>query len=147
MERTILSRVIISEEEIARQRVGEDLRLYGSRPEPSGAVDIDKSKQLASLQLNGSRSSLEFGAAIDRPAKVRKKGEWNHETVTAVDWNAGAFAPDAWLHQSVRSLAPVIDLTSVFYEVRSSCHFIVRRIRAGYLYLVHRGPQLASGEN
>ena len=39
----VLSRVIVSEEKIARQGVEEDLRLYGSRPEPPDAVDIDKS--------------------------------------------------------------------------------------------------------
>ena len=34
---------------------------------------------------------------------MRKKGEskdWNHQTVTAVDWNAAASPPDAWLNQS-----------------------------------------------
>ena len=42
-----LSRVLVFEEEIARQRVEEHLRLCGSRPELTDAVDIDKPNQLA----------------------------------------------------------------------------------------------------
>ena len=69
----VLSRVIVFEEEIARQRVEEDLRLYGSRPESADAVDIDKPNQLANLLP--CRSSPEFAAVVDHPAKVRMKGE------------------------------------------------------------------------
>ena len=69
----VLSRVIVFEEEIARHGVEEDLRLYGSRLESANAVDIDKPNQLAILLP--CRSSPEFAAAVDRPAKVRMKGE------------------------------------------------------------------------
>ena len=125
----------------------EDLRLDGSRLKPPGAVDIDKSNQLASLPPN--RSAPEFEAAVDRPAKGHKKGEsehWNHETIVAVDWNDGASAPDAWPNQNaVPWVAPVIGLSLVFYELHRSCHFIVRRIRAGYLYSVHRRSNFQPG--
>ena len=97
----LFSRVIVSEEDVARQQVEEDLRLYGSRPKPPDAVDIDESTQLANLHPK--RNASEFEAAVDRPAKVRKRGEskaFNYEAVTAMDWNSGASPLDAWLNQS-----------------------------------------------
>ena len=94
-------RVIVSEDDIARQQIEEDLRLYGSRPEPSETVEVDELTQLANLPPK--RSASEFEAAIDRPAKMRKKGtskEFNYETLTLMDWNSGATPLDAWLNQS-----------------------------------------------
>lgn len=122
---SVSRRVNVFEEEIARQRVEEDLRLYGSRPESADAVDIDKPDQLAILLP--SRSFPEFAAAVDRPAKVRIKGEsqnWDHQMVPAVGWDPGASPPVVWLYQSaVPWVAPVIRLSSPIYEVRSSYHF------------------------
>lgn len=97
----LLSRTNVSEEEVARQQVEEDLRLYGSRPQPSDAVDLDEAVQIAALPPK--RNASEFQAAVDRPAKVRKKEEskaFNYGTVTAIDWNSGASPLDAWLNQS-----------------------------------------------
>ena len=97
----MFSRVIVSEGDVALQQVEEDLRLYGSRPQPPDAVDIDESTHLANLPPK--RNASEFEAAVDRPAKVRKKGEskaFNYEAVTAMDWNSGASSLDAWLNQS-----------------------------------------------
>ena len=102
--------MIISEEEVARQQVEEDLRLYGSRPEPPDAVDAGESSQQAGNFQK--KSASEFKAAVDRPAKVRKKREskdLNYQAVTAIDWNSGACPLDAWLNQSaVPSIVPVI---------------------------------------
>ena len=42
-------RINISGDDIARQQIDEDLRLYGIRPEPPDAVEVDESIQLASL--------------------------------------------------------------------------------------------------
>ncbi|KAL8821610.1 MAG: hypothetical protein Q9191_007272 [Dirinaria sp. TL-2023a] len=97
----MLNKVIVSEDDIARQQVEEDLRVYGSRPEPPDAVDMDESSKLANLPPK--RSPSEFEAAIGRPAKARKKEEkqaFNYEAVTAMDWNSGASPLDAWLNQS-----------------------------------------------
>lgn len=97
----MFSRVVVSEEDITRQQVEEDLRLYGSRPKPPDAVDTDESTQLANPAPK--RTASEFEAVVDRPAKVRRRGEskaFNYEAVTAMDWNSGASPLDAWLNQS-----------------------------------------------
>ena len=94
-------RVIVSEDDIARQQVEEDLRLYGSRPEPPDTVEVDESTQLANLPPR--RNASDFEAAVDRPAKIRKKGkshDFNYQTLTVMDWNSGTSPLDAWLNQS-----------------------------------------------
>lgn len=93
--------MIVSEEEVARQQVEEDLRLYGSRPEPPESVEVDENTRLASLPPK--RDASEFEAAVNRPAKIRKKGEsqtYNFQAVTAMDWNSGTSPLDAWLNTS-----------------------------------------------
>ena len=111
----MVSKVIVSENEVTRQQVEEDLQLYGSRPAPPEAVDLDESNKLANLPPK--RNASEFAAAVDRPVKARKIGEsqaFNYEAVTAMDWNCGASPLDAWLNQSaVPSTAP---------DVVSPCH-------------------------
>lgn len=92
---------MVSEEDIARQQAEEDLRLYGSRPEPPEAIEIHETSPSSnlSLGLNGSESV----AVVDRPTKMLKRGESkasNYDTVTAMDWNSGASPLDAWLNQS-----------------------------------------------
>lgn len=97
----MLSRVTISEDDVARQQVEEDLRLYGSRPEPPDVIEVDEATQLTGLPPK--RSASDFEAAIDRQAKFRKKGEsqtYNHHAITAIDWNSGASPLDSWLNQS-----------------------------------------------
>ena len=94
-------RVIVSEDDVARQQIEEDLLLYGSRPEPPDPVEVDESTQLANLPPM--RTASEFEAAVDRPAKRRKKGEskeFNHQALTVMDWNSGASPLDARLNQS-----------------------------------------------
>lgn len=93
-----LDRITVEEEEekIKRQQVEEDLRTYGSRPEPSDAVAVDENEQLTTKVLKRN-ASVEVG--IDRPAKVRKKQDYN-EKITAMDWNAGESPLSAWLNQS-----------------------------------------------
>ena len=79
-------RVVVSEDDIAHQQIEEDLRLYGSRPEPPDLVEVDESTQLANLPPK--RNASEFEAAVSRPAKIRKKGkskEFNYQTLTVMD--------------------------------------------------------------
>lgn len=56
----VFSRVFISEEDVARQQVEEDLRLYGSRPKPLDAIDLPPKRNVSDNE-----------AAFDRPAKLR----------------------------------------------------------------------------
>ena len=99
-------RMNISGDDIARQQIDEDLRLYGIRPEPPDAVEVDESIQLASLPPK--RNASEFAAAVDSLAKageklrvrVSKTKEFNNEFLSVMDWNSGASPLDAWLNQS-----------------------------------------------
>ena len=89
------------EEEIVKKQLTEDILLYGSRSDPSDAVEVDEHTQLASLPPK--RSAAEFDAAVNRPAKIRRKKEsreFNFRKVTAMDWNSGATPLEAWLNQS-----------------------------------------------
>ena len=95
------------DEEVENQQVQEDLRLYGSRPEPPEAIDVGETMLPASPPRK--RSSAEFEAAVNRPYKARRlaQKDFCHEAVTAIDWNSGATPLDAWLNQSaVPSPAP-----------------------------------------
>ena len=94
-------RLKISEDDIGRQQIDEDLRLYGIRPEPPDAVEVDESIQLASLPPK--RNASEFAATVDRLAKAGEKGkikEFNNESLSVMDWNSGASPLDVWLNQS-----------------------------------------------
>ena len=108
----MFSRFIVSEEDIARQQVEEDLQLYGSRPRPPDAVDNGESIQLQS-RIPKQNASV-FEATVDRPAKLSKSEHcitFNDGAVTAMDWNSGASPLDAWLNQSaIPSTATVIEL-------------------------------------
>ena len=101
--------VLPEDEEVAKQQIAEDLSLYGSRPDPLDAVEVNEHTQLSNLPSK--RSAAEFDAPVDRPVKVRRKKEskeFGFETVTAMDWNSGATPLDAWLNQSaVPSIVPL----------------------------------------
>ena len=89
------------EEEIAKKQLTEDILLYGSRSDPSDAVEVDEHTQLAGLPPK--RSAAEFDAAVNLPAKMRREREsreFNFRRVTAMDWNSGATPLEAWLNQS-----------------------------------------------
>ncbi|MCJ1456069.1 hypothetical protein MMC28_006426 [Mycoblastus sanguinarius] len=97
----LFSRVNVSEEEITRQQVEEDLQLYGRRLQPSDTSDVDDAKRLANLPPK--RKASESEAAGIPSSKVRKKGEdqsYDCQAVTTIDWNNGASPLDAWLNQS-----------------------------------------------
>ena len=82
----MFSRFIVSEEDIARQQVEEDLRLYGSRPKSADAVDIGESTPLGNPIPK--RDASAFEAIVDRPAKLARRGEcktFDDGTVTAID--------------------------------------------------------------
>lgn len=96
-----LSRVAVSEDDVACQQAEEDLQLYGSRPEPPDAVEVDEAIQLTGLLSKQSAST--FKAAVDRPARIRTGSEsqaYIFHAVTAIDWNSGASPLDSWLNQS-----------------------------------------------
>ncbi len=101
--------VLSEEEEVAKEQIAEDLSLYGSRPNPPDAVEVNEHAQLSNLPPK--RGAAEFDAAVNRPAKVRGKREskeFNFQRVTAMDWNSGATPLDAWLNQSaVPSIVPL----------------------------------------
>lgn len=101
--------ILPEDEEIAKKQIAEDMSLYGSRPDPPDAVEVDEHTQLSNLPPK--RSAAEFDAAVNRPAKVRRKNEskeFNFQRVTAIDWNSGATPLDAWLNQSaVPSIVPL----------------------------------------
>ena len=93
--------VIVSEDDVARRQIEEDLRLYGSRPEPPDTVEVDEYSQLANLPPK--RSASDFEAAVDRPTKLREKSEskeFNYQALPVMDWNSAASPLDAWLNQS-----------------------------------------------
>ena len=98
------------EEQVAQKQVEEDLRIYGTRHEPSDAVDLGEDEKLSKLPPK--RSASEFEAGVDRPAKTRKMSEcrtFNYENVTAMDWNAGESPMMAWVNQSAVPVAIPID--------------------------------------
>ena len=98
------------EEQVAQKQVEEDLRIYGTRYEPSDAVDLGEDEKLSKLPPK--RSASEFEAGVDRPAKTRKMSEcrtFNYENVTAMDWNAGESPMMAWVNQSAVPAAILID--------------------------------------
>ena len=101
--------VLPEDEEVAQKQIAEDLSLYGSRPDPPDAVDINEHSQLSNLPRK--RSAAESDAAVNRPAKVRRKEEskeFSFQRITAMDWNSGATPLDAWLNQSaVPSIVPL----------------------------------------
>ncbi len=93
--------VVSEDEEVAEKQIAEDISLYGSRPNPPDAVEVDEYTRRSNLPPK--RGAAEFGAAVNRPAKARRKMEskgFNYERVTAIDWNGGATPLDAWLNQS-----------------------------------------------
>ncbi|KAL9034320.1 MAG: hypothetical protein Q9214_007096, partial [Letrouitia sp. 1 TL-2023] len=98
-----LGRITVEEKEdqVVRQQIEDDIRIFGSRPEPLDTVELDENEHLRNLPPK--RSASEFAAAVDRPAEVRKKSEsqaYNYESITAIDWHTGETPLSAWLNQS-----------------------------------------------
>ena len=108
----MFSRFMVSEEDIVRQQVEEDLQLYGSRPRPPDAVDNGESIQTENRIPKRNASMSE--ATADSPAKLSKSEHsitFDGGAITAMDWNSGASPLDAWLNQSaIPSTATSIEL-------------------------------------
>ena len=106
-----LRSVEISEDDILRRQIEDDMQIYGSRPEPPDTVEVDESTQLANLPPK--RNASDFKSVVNRLAKTSEKDqskEFNYETLTVMDWNSGASPLDAWLNQSaVPSTTPALD--------------------------------------
>ena len=100
-----------SEDDIVRRQIEDDMQIYGSRPEPPDTVEVDESTQLANLPPK--RNASDFKSVVNRLAKTSEEDqskEFNHETLTVMDWNSGASPLDAWLNQSaVPSTTPALD--------------------------------------
>ena len=143
--------MVVSEDDVTRRQIEEDMRLYGSRPEPPDAVEVDESSQLANLPPK--RNASDFAAAVELPAKLRKKSknkEFNYETLTVMDWNSGATPLDAWLNQSaVPSTTPALDHQDI---VNPESHLLTQEIEELKVFrnvhmaiapsLEHNDPQL-----
>ena len=101
----------ISEDDIVRRQIEDDMQIYGSRPEPPDTVEVDESTQLANLPPK--RNASDFKSVVNRLAKKSEEDqskEFNYETLTVMDWNSGASPLDAWLNQSaVPSTTPALD--------------------------------------
>ena len=83
------------EEQVAQEQAEEDLRTFGTRPEPADAINLDEDEQL-SRQARQRRTS-----DYDRDAKCPKTARpCNEEGMTAIDWNAGESPIMAWVNQS-----------------------------------------------
>ena len=83
------------------KQLEEDLRIYGSRVEPSDAVEVDEDEHLAKLPPR--KPAPEFKAGVIRLSESRAQDENSastYENVTAMDWNAGESPMLAWLNQS-----------------------------------------------
>ena len=95
--------VFEEDEEVVEKQLAEDVSLYGSRPDPPDAIEMDEQAQLSHLMPPPKRSAAQFEDAVSRPAEARKKSkskDFNYQTITAMDWNSGATPLDAWLNQS-----------------------------------------------
>ena len=92
---------LLEDEEVAQKQVLEDLRLYGSRPEPLDILDSDSPAHLASLPTNHNARELEF--ALDHPPEAHEhdqKAEYDTKNAIAVDEADQASPLDRWLTQS-----------------------------------------------
>ncbi|KAL8837526.1 MAG: hypothetical protein Q9170_002485 [Blastenia crenularia] len=104
-----LNHIIVSEEDVTRQQVEEDMKLYGARLRP---FDVDVAYgDTQSFKPPPKRDPPHLDAATtDRPIKLRNTFEYKdpkHQTLTAVDWNNGTSPMEAWLNQSaIPSIAP-----------------------------------------
>lgn len=137
------------EEEVAQKQLEEDLRIYGTRPEPSDAVDLDDKEQLSKLPPR--RSASEFEAAVDRPAKARKKSQsrtYNYENVTAIDWNVGESPMMAWVNQSAVPAAIPLDTSQTDPLVSKDRELLQQEKKEIEIFKnVHVSDALAPAEN
>ena len=108
----VLGRISLLEDDnnVTQKQVGEDILIFGSRPEPIEFTELQEDNRLSNLQLTSKRSGAALEERIDSPAKVCKEVESTQAySVTAMDWNSGASYLDAWLNQSaIPAAAPAI---------------------------------------
>ena len=93
---------MVSEDDVGRKQIEEDVQLYGVRPEPLDAANSERSLDSPLVVPKRKMSSSE--SSNRRPAKALKSDDAEvsrQDTVTAMDWNSGASPLDAWLNQSV----------------------------------------------
>ncbi|KAI4218626.1 MAG: hypothetical protein LQ349_008637, partial [Xanthoria aureola] len=94
----------VSDEAVTRQQVEEDMRLYGTRPEPSDVVSIhDNHENIRQKEPLLKRDASHVEATTGRPAKMPRLFEDagpESQVLTAMDWHSGASPLEAWLNQS-----------------------------------------------
>lgn len=100
------------EDQVAQRQNEEELRLYGSRPEPMDALEVDVDTQLVDLLTND--LTMDFKTALDEAENAHKETASNSddenedEANIYVDGNAGANPLSAWLtHSALPSVVPM----------------------------------------
>lgn len=88
------------EEEVARRQNEEDLRLYGSRPEPMDALEVNTDPEL--LSLPSKDNTMDFMAAFDETENLRRTENVsdNEKTSICSDERAKVSPLSAWLTKS-----------------------------------------------
>ena len=81
--------------EVQKRQKSEDIRLYGSRPEPTDAGEVDGAVSFLTAPLQ----QVEQGERLTG-ARPNEAGDISYASVPAVDWNTGSTPLDAWLNQS-----------------------------------------------
>ena len=137
--------MIVSDDTVVRQQADEDLRLYGSRPEPSDIGVVDDEIQLANLPPK--RSASEFETAVRRPNKIHKTDDGanlSFQAVTAMDWHSGASPLESWLNQS--ALPSITPITSERQEQVSINDLVAQEVkeinvfRSVHMSIAPKGP-------
>ena len=94
----------VSDEAVTRQQVEEDMRLYGTRPQPSDVISIhDNHENMRQKEPLSKRDASHVEATTGRPAKMPRLFEDarpENKVLTAMDWHSGASPLEAWLNQS-----------------------------------------------
>lgn len=94
----------VSDEAVTRQQVEEDMRLYGTRPQPSDVISIhDNHENIRQKEPLSKRDASHVEATTGRPAKMPRLFEDagpENKVLTAIDWHSGASPLEAWLNQS-----------------------------------------------
>lgn len=102
-------RVKVSDEAVTRQQVEEDMRLYGTRPEPSDVGSIyDIDENIRRTKPLSKQDAQHVEATTGRSSKMPRRFEDagpENQVLTAMDWHSGASPLEAWLNQSAVPIA------------------------------------------
>jgi hypothetical protein len=94
------------DDEVGQRQAEEDLQIFGSRPIPGDADELEEMSSRDTPKTDFKCGDLDSGAVKDLlPGKLRHEETVyaaSHGTpdVTAMDWNSGATPIESWLNQS-----------------------------------------------